>query len=60
MTPLEKRLVEAGTAMAGSIGHKPGCPKVASAIPCICGHGQAQSKALADWLELMREIAGEE
>ena len=54
MTQLEEKLIEAGNAMAKSIGHVPGCPKLSPAIPCICGGGKDQAYALDFWLALVR------
>jgi hypothetical protein len=46
------RLLEAGNALALSLGHHPTCPSASRAIPCTCGAGGEQAKALADWREL--------
>ena len=48
-------LVEAGTALARSLGHHPTCPKASRAIPCVCVAGTEQAKALDDWQHLMNE-----
>ena len=56
MTITEEKLIELGTALARSIGHKPTCPKVTMSIPCVCGCGKLQAKALDDWQHLMAEI----
>jgi hypothetical protein len=47
-------IVAAGTALAHSIGHMTGCPKISPAIPCTCGCGSEQAKALDDWQHLTR------
>ena len=58
VTKLEAALIEAGTALARSIGHNPGarCPKMSPAIPCTCGAGAQQAKALDDWQHLVADI----
>jgi len=63
-TSIEIELIKAGTALARSIGHDPhnnggpvhGCPKASPMIPCTCGAGQQQAKALDDWQHLMVDI----
>jgi len=56
MTATKEQLIEAGEALARSIGHVPGCPKTSPAIPCTCGEGRKQAQALSDWMYLVREI----
>ena len=53
MVTLEE-IVAAGTALARSIGHMPGCPKISPMIPCTCGCAGAQAKTLDDWQHLTR------
>jgi len=52
-------IVAAGTALARSIGHKQGCPKISPAIPCTCGCAREQAKALDDWQHLMADISAD-
>jgi hypothetical protein len=58
VTLLEEKLIELGTALARSLGHnaKFNCPKVSHAVPCTCGAGAQQAKALDDWQHLMAEV----
>jgi len=56
MTHIEEKLIETGEALARSMGHRPGCPKVAPSIPCSCGAGMEQAPALVDWNRLMQLI----
>lgn len=58
MTPTEAKLIDAGNALARSIGHKIGahCPKVSPAVPCTCGAGIEQAQALGDWAQLTESI----
>ena len=49
-------LVEAGTALARSLGHHPTCPKASRTIPCVCVAGTEQAKALDDWQHLMERL----
>lgn len=58
MTLLEEKLIEVGNALARSVGHHFGnrCPKVSPAVPCTCGAGAEQAKALSDWQHLTQEI----
>jgi hypothetical protein len=58
MTALEEKLIEVGTALARSIGHRSGrnCPKISPAVPCTCGAAQEQGQALSDWEHLMDQI----
>lgn len=58
MTALEEKLIETGAALARSIGHRMGynCPKISPAVPCTCGAGAEQGRALAAWDALMQQI----
>ena len=58
MTALEEKLVEVGNVLARSIGHKmdPRCPKISPAVPCVCGAGAQQAKALSDWDEVSQKV----
>ena len=64
MTLTEEKLIELGNALARSIGHDPAnnggrvhsCPKMSPSIPCTCGAGKQQAKALDDWQHLIAEI----
>lgn len=58
MTHLEEKLIETGTALARSIGHRMGCncPKISPAVPCTCGAGHQQVQALDDWNRLMQQV----
>ena len=58
MTATEEKLLEIGNALARSVGHRfaRGCPKVSAAVPCTCGAGAEQAKALADWDQLVEQI----
>ena len=62
VTEREAKLVELGTALARSLGHKPvqqnayGCPKASPAVPCICGAGREQAKALDDWQHFVKTL----
>jgi hypothetical protein len=58
VTIVETKLIEAGNALARSIGHRMGynCPKISPAVPCTCGAGLQQAKALSDWDHLVRSI----
>ena len=60
MTMTEEKLIEVGTALARSIGHRMGfnCPKISPAVPCTCAAGQQQVQALADWDKLVQQIKG--
>ena len=49
-------LKKAGAALADAMGHAQGCPKVSSGIPCVCGKGFKQAKALGDWNSLVRRL----
>jgi hypothetical protein len=52
-------IVAAGTALARSIGHMQGCPKISAHIPCTCGCGAQQAKALDDWQHLMSDTSAD-
>lgn len=58
MTATEEKLIEVGTALARSIGHRLGfnCPKTSPAVPCTCGAGAQQAQALSDWEHLVDQI----
>lgn len=62
MTQLEAMLIERGNAMARSIGHASvngnafHCPKLSPAVPCTCGAGKQQAKALDDWQHVVAEV----
>ncbi len=56
MTLTEEKLIEVGNTLALSIGHKPKCPRVSMAIPCVCGCAKLQAQALDDWKHLVAEI----
>ena len=58
VTALEEKLIDVGTALARSIGHRMGrgCPKLSPAIPCTCGASSAQAQALSDWEHLTDQI----
>jgi hypothetical protein len=58
LTSREEKLIELGTALARSIGHDPKyrCPKISPAVPCTCGAGVQQAKALDDWQHFMQEV----
>ena len=58
MTLTEEKLIEVGTALARSIGHRMGrnCPKISPAVPCTCGASSEQARALADWDRLAQQI----
>lgn len=58
MTDVEEKLIRAGDALARSIGHVVGCPKISGAIPCICGCSRQQAEALDDWYHLARLLQG--
>lgn len=49
-------IIRTGEALARSIGHNHRCPKVSPAVPCTCGEGAKQAKALDDWMHLVEEI----
>lgn len=51
------RILAAGDALARSIGHIPGCPKVSPAVPCTCGAKSQQAAALDEWLQLRKQIS---
>lgn len=60
---ISERLIAAGTALARAVGHNPEtnahgmqCPKLSRAVPCTCGAGAQQAKALDDWQHLMVEL----
>lgn len=55
MTPTDQKLIDAGIALARSLGHNMHCPKVSHAIPCNCGAGGQQAQALLEWERLMDE-----
>ena len=57
MTVTEEKLIDVGNTLARALGHVPGCPKVSPAIPCTCGEGAKQAKALDDWKHLV-ELMG--
>lgn len=46
------RILAAGDALARSIGHIPGCPKVSPAVPCTCG-----AKSQQGWLQSRKQIS---
>lgn len=54
-----KTLIAAGDALARSIGHSTHCPKVSSAIPCICQASREQAKCLDEWLYVIAEYKRE-
>ena len=54
----EKKLIDAGNALARSLGHNMHCPKASHAVPCVCCAGSQQAPALIDWERLMDEITG--
>jgi len=57
VTPIEEKLIQIGNVLARSIGHVPGrCPKISPTVPCTCGAGKQQAKALSDWDELVEDI----
>ena len=57
MDVTKEMLIEAGNALARSLGHKMGrCPKSSPAVPCTCAAGAQQAQALGDWCELMDAI----
>ena len=58
MTATEEKLIEVGTALARSIGHRMGrnCPKLSPAVPCTCGAAAEHAQALGDWEHLMDQI----
>jgi hypothetical protein len=56
VTVIEEKLIEVGTALARSLGHKFCCPKIASRVPCMCEVLRTQAQALADWEHLMQQI----
>ena len=57
MTQIEKKLIEAGNALARSLGHRGfACPKLSPAVPCTCGAKPQQSQALSDWEHLIDSI----
>jgi hypothetical protein len=56
VTVLETKLIEVGNALAQSMGHRMGCPKVSPAIPCACGVGRQQAQALEEWQHLVEQI----
>lgn len=58
MNDRETNLIELGNALARSIGHRMGshCPKISPAVPCTCGAGADQAKALGDWQHLMADL----
>lgn len=58
VTPTEEKLIEVGTALARSMGHRiaRGCPKSSPAVPCTCGSSAQQSQALYDWWHLIDQI----
>lgn len=57
MTELERELLRRGNALARAIGHRmgPPCPKISPHVPCTCGAGAQQAKALADWDDFVVE-----
>lgn len=55
----ERRLIEVGNTLARSLGHKSGCPKVSSQLPCMCNAGMQQAQALDEWIHLVKEIEDE-
>lgn len=60
MTDIEEKLIRVGEALARSIGHSVGCPKVAASIPCTCGAGRQQAEALDDWCHLVKSTLAEQ
>ena len=56
VTLTEEKLIEVGNAMARSLGHKAGCPKISPAVPCTCGEGLKQAQAISDWDHLVDSI----
>lgn len=56
MTEQEQKLIAAGQTLAESVGHRLGCPKISSQIPCVCGYGFKQSQALANWRHAVEEV----
>ena len=62
MTATEAKLINAGNALARSLGHRinQACPKRSPAVPCTCGAGAQQAQALDDWAHLTEVIEEEE
>ena len=56
MTNTEEKLIDLGSELVRVLGHKTGCPKIASSVPCICGAGQEQARAINDWIHLLQQI----
>jgi hypothetical protein len=56
MDATSEKLLAAGEALARSIGHTLGCPKLSPALPCICESKKQQAKALDDWFHLVAEV----
>jgi len=58
LTEREEKLIEVGTTLAHSLGHRLGfnCPKTSRAVPCTCGAALQQADALADWDHLIESI----
>jgi hypothetical protein len=58
MTNTEEKLLELGNNLARALGHRLAypCPKVSPAVPCTCGAGAQQAKALEDWAHLLDQI----
>ena len=56
MTQTEVELIRVGNALARSVGHAQGCPKLAPGMPCLCHAAREQAGALDNWLHLVREI----
>lgn len=58
MTATETKLIEVGTSLARSIGHRMGvnCPKLSPAVPCTCGAARQQVQALSDWDHLTEQL----
>jgi hypothetical protein len=55
VTVTETKLIEVGNALARSIGHKMGCPKLSPAVPCACGPNNSAEARIA-WFRLIDEI----
>ena len=53
---VEIKLIEAGNALARSIGHRMRCPKISPAVPCTCGEELKQAQARSDWEHLVEAI----
>jgi hypothetical protein len=58
MTATEEKLLELGNALARATGHHiaRGCPKISPAVPCTCGAGLEQAKALDAWQRFLDQV----